>query len=504
MAQYLLGVDNGCTVSKAGLFTLQGREVAVASGKSHLLSPQPGWQERDVDEFWKITAGAIREVIEKSGIDPTEIIAVACTGHGNGLYLVDKQGRTVRNAILSTDSRARSYIDRWVAEGIDKKVRPKTMQNVWPAQPNALLAWLNDNEPQTMAKAGWVLMAKDFVRSRLTGTFQAELTDFSGTSLMNLQTHDWDDDLLTDFGIGFARDLLGPIVKTADICGQVTAAAAAETGLAKGTPVAGGMFDIDACGLSCGMIDETQLCIVVGTWGNNQYISRTPITTEDVFMTSCYSMDGYYLMLEGSATSASNLEWFVTQFFEAESSAAQERGRSVYDLCNELVGSVGPDDANIVFLPFLYGSNVSPDARGCFVGLEGGHTRAHVMRAIYEGVVFTHLSHVEKLLKFRRLPEVIRLTGGAARSEVWLHIFSDVFQVPIQTPEGTELGALGAAIAAAVAAGSYGSYEEAVQNMVRFSRRIEPSAERRGVYARKYARYRKLIETLDPVWTEVC
>lgn len=504
MAQYLLGVDNGCTVSKAGLFSLKGREVAVASGKSQLLSPHPGWQERDVDEFWKITAGTIREVIEKSGIDPTEIIAVACTGHGNGLYLVDKQGRSVRNAILSTDSRARSYIDKWVADGIDKKVRPKTMQNLWPAQPNALLAWLKDNEPQTIEKAGWALMAKDFVRSKLTGTFEAELTDFSGTSLMNLTTRDWDDDLLADFGIGFARDLLGPIVRTADICGQVTAAAAAETHLAEGTPVAGGMFDIDACGLSCGMIDESQLCIVVGTWGNNQYISRTPITTEDVFMTSCYSMDDYYLMLEGSATSASNLEWFVTQFFDAENSAAQEQGRGVYDLCNELVASVGPDDSNIVFLPFLYGSNVNPDAKGCFVGLKANHTRAHVLRAIYEGVVFTHLSHVEKLLKFRSLPEVIRLTGGAARSKVWLQIFSDVFQVPIQTPEGTELGALGAAIAASVAVGSYGSYEEAVQNMVRFSRLIEPSVECEDVYARKYGRYKKLIETLDPVWTEVC
>jgi L-xylulokinase len=215
-------------------------------------------------------------------------------------------------------------------------------------------------------------------------------------------------------------------------------------------------------------------------------------------------MDDYYLMLEGSATSASNLEWFVTQFFDAEGSADPEQSRCAYDLCNELVGSIGPDDSNIVFLPFLYGSNVNPDAKGCFVGLESSHTRAHVLRAIYEGVVFTHLSHVDKLLKFRPLPEVIRLTGGAARSEVWLQIFSDIFQVPIETPEGTELGALGATIAASVAVGSHGSYEEAVQNMVRFSRLIEPSVEHKDVYARKYTRYKKLIETLDPVWTEVC
>jgi len=500
MAQYLLGVDSGCTVSKAGLFTLEGREVAVASGKSPLLSPHPGWQERDIEAFWEITAGAIRHVIQSSGIDPKEISAVACTGHGNGLYLVDKQGQSVRNAILSTDSRARCYSDKWIADGIDRKVRPKTMQDVWPAQPNTLLAWLQDHEPETLARADWVLMAKDFVRARLTGKFQAELTDFSGTSLMNLQTRDWDDALLADFGIGFARDLLAPIVKTADVCGEVTAAAAAATDLVAGTPVAGGMFDIDACGLSCGMVDESQLCIVVGTWGNNQYISQKPITTDDVFMTSCYCMDDTYLMLEGSATSASNLEWFVSQFLENESAA----GENVYELCNKLVETVDPDDAHIVFLPFLYASNVNPDAKGCFLGLEGRHTRAHVLRAIYEGVVFTHMSHVKKLLKFRSLPDVIRLTGGAARSDVWLKTFSDVFQVPIQTPQGTELGALGAAIAAAVAVGHYASYEEAVQAMVRFSPLIEPDGKRRDVYTRKYNRFQKLIETLDPVWTEVC
>jgi len=138
--------------------------------------------------------------------------------------------------------------------------------------------------------------------------------------------------------------------------------AAKQTGLKEGTPVAGGMFDIDACGLASGIVNESQLCMVGGTWGNNQYISETPVVDKDVFMTSCYSIPGYYLMLEGSATSASNLEWFVTQFFEAERDLAKQKGKSVYVLCNELVAATKPQDPNVVFLPFLFGSNVSPDA----------------------------------------------------------------------------------------------------------------------------------------------
>lgn len=500
MAKFLLGIDNGCTVSKAGLFTLKGEEVAVASGKSELLCPHPGWQERDMIQMWDQTAGAIREVIAKAGIDPAEIVGVACTGHGNGLYLVDANGEPVRSAILSTDSRAQAISGQWVADGLDKVVRPKTMQSIWAAQPNTLLAWLLEHEPEVMKKAGAVLMAKDYIRFKLTGKIQAELTDFSATSLMDLNTRQFDDSLFKQFGIEAARDLMPPIVRSTDLCGEITAEAAAATGLKRGTPVAGGLFDIDACGLACGVIDDSQLCMVVGTWGNNQYISKTPVVSEDVFITSCYSLDDYYLMLEGSATSGSNLEWFVTQFFDAEKAQAEAKGQSVYDRVNELVGSTQPDETDIVFLPYLYGSNANPAAKATLLGMNAWHHRGHILRAIYEGVVFGHKKHVERLLKFRDMPDVIRLTGGAARSDIWLQIFADIFQTPVQVPEGTELGALGAAMTAGVAVGCFADYPEAVGQMVHLTRRIEPNPDLAALYRDKYARYQAVIEALDPVW----
>ncbi len=288
MGRYLLGIDNGCTVSKAALFTMDGREIAVASAKTELLASQTGWSERDMDEMWDKTAQAVNQVIAKAKVPPDQIACVACTGHGNGLYLIDEKGEPTRNAVLSMDSRARKYVDKWLEDGIDKKVRPKTMQSVWPAQPNALLAWLRDNEPETMKKSRWVLMAKDYI-----------------------------------------------------------------------------------------------------------------------------------------------------------------------------------------------------------------------LRAIYEGVAFGHKKHVERLLKFRDMPDVIRLTGGAARSEVWLQIFADVFGVPVQVPDGTELGALGAAIAAGVAAGSFANYPQAVGKMVRFSKTVHPKRDRIDLYKAKYQRYNKVIEALDPVWKQL-
>jgi L-xylulokinase len=374
------------------------------------------------------------------------------------------------------------------------------MQCLWPAQPNALLAWLRDHEPRTMKRAGWVLMCKDYIRFRLTGKIQAELTDMSGTSLMNVGTAQYDDRVLEAFGIGEMRSLLPPLVRSAEVCGRVTPEAAAQTGLTVGTPVAGGMFDIDACALASGMVDETSLAMVAGTWANHLTISTTPVVSADIFMTSCYAMQGWYLMLEGSATSASNLEWFVTEFFQAEQQAARKKGRGVYDLVNDLVAATTPEDPQVVFLPFLYGSNVGPDAKGAFVGLTGWHKRGHVLRAIYEGVVFSHLRHLRRLLKFRPVPRRIRLTGGAARSRVWVQIFADAFQVPVEIPAGGELGALGAAICAGVAGGCFKDFPAAVKAMVRYARMQKPDPAKKELYEAKFRRCDEVISALAAVW----
>ena len=503
MGQYLLGIDNGSTVVKAGVFDIAGRELSVASRKIEPLTSKPGYDEVDMEALWQLSATSIRDAISRAAIDPADIVCVAATGHGNGMYLIDADGRPICPAVRGADSRARKYIDRWLADGVDRAIRPKTMQAIWPAQPNALLAWMRDNQPDELGRAKAILCCKDYIRFRLTGEIYQERTDMSGTSLMNVGTGDYDMDVLEAFGIGEMRHLLPDLKRSEDICGTVTARAAEATGLAAGTPVAGGMFDIDACGLASGLVDETQLCMIAGTWGNNQYVSKTPVVDESVFMTTCYSIPGYYLMLEGSATSASNLEWFVSEFFQAERAQMAQAGQSVFDLCNELVGQTRADDAGIIFLPFLVGSNVSLDGKACFIGLDSWQSRGHVLRAIYEGIVFSHNWHIQRLLKFRPVPETIRLSGGAARSDVWVQMFADILQVPVEVPAGSELGTLGAAIGAAVAAGCYPSYEAACEAMVRIARTCEPNRRLAGLYQTKYDRYNKVLDAMAPMWADL-
>ncbi len=501
MARYLVGVDNGGTMSKAAVFTKDGRELACAARKVEILEPHPGWSERDMDAMWRGTAEAIREAVEKAGVDPAAVACVACTGHGNGLYLIDADGKPVRNGINSMDGRAAEIIAEWKSEGVDAHALPKTAQCIWPAQPNALLAWLREHESQSVARASALLMAKDYTRFRLTGEVRMELTDMSGTSLMNVVEERYDDEVLSLFDIPEMKRLLPPLVKSAEICGAVTPDAAAQTGLKAGTPVAGGMFDIDACGLASGCVDERQFVMVAGTWGNNQYIARQPLVDKGLFMTSCYSIPGWYLMLEGSPTGAGNLEWFVSEFLSDKRELLKQAGKeSVFAWADAAVAALSPHEDDPLFLPFLYGSNVGYPAKACFLGLTSRHTRTDVMRAVYEGCVFSHNTHLQRLYKFRAKPEVIRLTGGASRSAVWVQMFSDIFQVPVEVPDGSELGALGAAVAAAVACGLYPSYEKAVASMTRVARRYEPDAQRRAIYALRYEKYLKAVEALKALY----
>jgi len=201
--------------------------------------------------------------------------------------------------------------------------------------------------------------------------------------------------------------------------------------------------------------------------------------------------------LEGSPTGAGNLEWFVSQFLEEKKELLRQAGAgSVFAWADAEVARLSPHEQDPFFLPFLYGTNVGYPVKSCILGLTSRHTRADVMRAVYEGCVFAHNTHLERLYAFRSKPQVIRLTGGAARSEVWSQMFADIFQIPVEIPRGTELGALGAAIAAAVACGRYSSYEEAVAGMTRISRRHAPDPLRRDVYAIRFKKYLKAIAAL--------
>ena len=499
-----MGLDNGGTTTKAALYDISGRELGVASRETKMLTPRPGWTERDMEEMWEANCGVIRDVLEKTGVSPDDVAGVAVCGHGKGLYLWGKDGKPARPGIISTDNRAWAYPVKWREDGTEARAFTMSCQHVMACQPVALLAWLRDNEPEVMDNIRWVFECKDYVRFRLTGEARGEITDYSGANLVNLHTRAYDDRLLECFGLTCIRDALPPLCGSVEIAGYVSPEAAEKCGLNPGTPVAGGMFDIDACAIAVNVLDEKNICMIAGTWSINEYLRREPVTDGKVQMNSLFALPEYYLIEESSPTSAGNNEWFVKTLLPEVRSEAGQNGRSVYDVMNEWVSSIPPEEFVPIFHPFLMARNVHPNAMGSFIGLDVSHTRAHLVKSVYEGIVYCHRWHLEKLLATRTSPpDCIRLAGGAARSPVWTQMFADILGLPVETVEVNETGALGCAIAAAAATKAYPSLAEACSAMCPVGNRVLPDERAHAVYGRRYAMYKRIIECLDPLWDDL-
>lgn len=498
--KYLMGIDNGGTFAKAAIFDENGKQICSAGVPVENLTPQPGYTERDMDVLWEVNARAVRHAIEKSKISPEDIAGVSFSGHGKGLYMVDREGRPVGNGILSTDTRAWAYVKQWEEDGRKEKVYEKTFQTILACQPVSLLAWFRDHRPEELERAAYIFAVKDYIRFKLTGEAFGEYTDFSGANLVNLTTQAYDRQLLELFGLEAVYDKLPPLRYSADICGYVTEEAGRQTLLPPGIPVAAGMFDVNACGIASGLSDEEQMCMIAGTWSINEFIRKTPVTNRTVDLNSMFCIPGYYLVEESSPTSAGNMEWFIRNLMGSEKEGAEAAGGSVYDITNQWVASVEPWDSQVIFLPFLNGSNEDPLAKGTFVGLTAYHSKKHMLRAVYEGIVFSHVTHVKKLLKNRKPPKSIRLSGGAANSDVWVQIFADALQLPVDVVENKEQGAQGAAMAAGIAAGIYRDYGDAVRRTVNITKTVMPRPEYREIYEKKYETYRAVIDGLKGVW----
>lgn len=499
---YYMGIDNGGTLCKAVIFDKEGKEIASASTGIELLTPHAGFTERNMDDLWKANCGVIREAIDKAGIDSKDIKGIACTGHGKGLYLWGKDDMPCYNGIVSTDGRAWMYPEKWNTDGTADRVFKKTCQKILACQPVSLLRWLKDNEPGVIENIKWIFEVKDYIRFKLTNQAFAEKTDYSGSNLMNIKDVCFDKELLKEYGLEDVYDALPPLKSSTDVCGTVSRTASKETGLAEGTLVAGGMFDIDACAIAMDITNEENIAVIAGTWSINEYISKEPVLDRSIMMNSLYCIDGYYLIEECSPTSAGNHEWFTSMFLGEEKRKAREQGVNVYKYCDEMAAEVLPDEQNIVFLPFLFGSNYNPQAKATIIGLDSHHTKAQIIRAVLEGIAFCHKVHMEKLLANRKSTRAVRLAGGAAGSMLWAQIFSDVFNLPVEIIDTRELGALGCAMAAAVASGEYKDLGEAAKSMVKVKCRLEPQAGNVAIYEKKYELYKKVEGSLESLWKE--
>lgn len=491
MKDLLLGIDAGNTVVKAVLFDRHGHVQAKAARDGRSEQPRPGHVERDIAELWRHTVDVVAQCLADARAQGNDIAAIGLSGHGNGLYLLDRMNRPLLG-IQSLDTRAADLAEELLASGAGLKAHALCLQKPWPAQTATLLAWVKRNRQDIYRNAGTALLCKDVLAFMLTGQRGTDFSDMSGCGLMRLPARRYDAALLAAYGLEDAAALLPQPVASDEIAGKVSGAAARASGLAEGTPVAAGFFDIIASALGAGASMPGQAAIVAGSWGINQIILEQPLIDERIFHAATWRPDRY-VAVESSATSAVNLEWFAREIMGSHDAA-------VFTRCNEMVSSVMAQRDLPLFHPFLYGSATTPDARGAFLGLTGWHGKAHMLHALYEGVVFEHRRHIDRLRAAGGRFDQATLSGGGSRSDVWCQMFADGIGVPVTVAECEETGALGAAVAAGVAGGLFESLEAGVTAMVRPRKHYIPRIESGGLAAARYKLYLDLAEMLPQRW----
>lgn len=490
MADLFLAIDAGGTAVKAAVFDARGSLVASSAIDVVTEHRDNGWVERDPEHFWQQTAGAVRTLIAK-GLDPARIAAVACTGFGNGVFMVDDRGRATRPGIVSVDQRAQAIVDRFREDGLARSIEELSGQRIWGGQTLMQLVWLKQNEPATVAASRFALACKDFIRMRLTGIAATDPTDASGGGLLNIATGVYDAALFDLCGISDMLSLMPPVMENSAFAGRVSAEAAALTGLAAGTPVATAMMDVGACVIGSGVVGGDVLTMIAGTWSINAIEAEAAISRDPPLLDMIHRDRECHLLADGSPTSASNLSWYLARLGGPGMDLAQ---------VNRLVEESPIKARRCHFLPFVNGP---APRRGAFLGLVNADDTGSMLRALFEGVAFQHRRHGEDILAHRgSLPaRAIRLAGGASKSEVWSQIFADVTGYSVEVAEGEELGALGAAICAAVATGHHADFATATRAMCRLRRTAAPDPDVLGWYEDRYHEFLRLDQKLADLFS---
>lgn len=495
-APCLLGIDNGLTVTKAVVFEATGRVLAVARRRLPQIIPRPRHVERDMAALWSATAEAIAEALALSG-RAADIAAVAATAHGDGIYLLDRDGAPLGNGILSLDSRAAGVVAGWQADGTAQAALARTGQMPHASAPAALLAWIARHEPERFAHIGHVIACKDWLTHCLTGRIGTDLTEAS-TSFTDVQSQTYAPDILSLFGLQSLSCALPQVARPDEIVGHVTEAAARLTGLRAGTPVVAGLHDVTASALGIGGHGVGRFAIVAGTYSINETVSDAPKTDPRWFCRNGLRL-GEWNNMSISPASAANYDWFLDTLCAGERAA---EGASIHARIGEEVRVALDRPSTVLFHPYLYGSPHGAGASAGFLGLRGWHDRADMLRAVIEGIAFNHRVHVDALRE-GFAPTSALLTGGISRNPVFAQIFADVLAMPVTVSQTEEAAAWGAALCAGSGIGLFASPTADPRDLGALSQTYQPDPIRSADMARRYALHCDLAASLAPLWPRI-
>lgn len=493
----LVGIDSGLTVTKAVVFDVGGALLAVARRRVPQLIPAPRHVERDMDGLWAATADAIREALGNSGRPANDVVGVAATAHGDGIYLVDSSLKPLGPAITSLDTRASAVADGWNETDIGDRSLELTGQKPHASAPSAVLRWIRDNQPERYARIGHMLAAKDWLRFCLCGTIGTDRTEAS-TSFTNVRTQDYDEEALTLFGLEALARALPPMAASTEIVGGVSRSAAAQTGLLEGTPVMAGLHDVTASALGMGGYREGVVAVIAGTYSINETVSRTPKIDARWFCRNGI-LPGEWNNMSISPASTANYDWFLEKFLATETREAEKAGQSIHDLVAREFDAASARPSSALFHPYLFGSPFGGASSAGLFGLNAWHDRGDVIRAVFEGIAFNHRIHVDAL-KGGFAPTSARLTGGISRNPAMASLFADILGLPVTATATEEAAAWGAALCAGAGAGLFASPTDDPRNLESIETTYQPDPVRGEILEKKYRVFLDLAEAIKPMW----
>lgn len=505
MKRFILAHDLGTTGDKATLFDGDGRLVASSFGSYETAHPQPTWAEQDPQDWWRAVGLATGELLAKSNVSPQEIAVVGFSGQMMGCLPVDADGRPLRQCIIWADQRAIRQA-AFLAEHVgEERVYRITGHRISPTYSASKILWIRENEPDVFARTAKFLHVKDYIAYRMTGAFVTDRSDASGMNLYHLEGGAWSDDILNAVDLDPHR--LPEIHNSTDVVGEITKEAAAQLGLAAGTPVVIGGGDGASAAVGAGAVMQGPAYNYIGSSSWISFAAPHPIYDPGRRIFNWAHMVPQMFAPCGTMQAAGgSYQWLRRQVCWSESREADERGEDVYELMNRRAAESVPGAHGLLFLPYLQGERSphwNPNARGGFVGLQVTHTRADLIRATLEGVSMNLRTILQSFLDADAQIQEVILIGGGAKGRLWRQLLADVFGRPTLRPRLLEEAtSLGAAVAAGVGVGLFRDFSIARQ-CIEIVDRHNPDPEAQAVYDRLYPIFRQTYDALVPIFDQL-
>ena len=502
-----LGIDIGTSGTKTLAVREDGEILASATVEYPLFSPRPGWSEQDPEDWWMASAKTTKAVLKKAGIKPQDIAGIGLSGQMHGSVFLDKHGKVIRKALLWNDQRTTAECREIEKLAGGRKSLIKMVAN--PALTGFTapkILWLRKNEPRNFDRTTQVLLPKDYVRFRMTGEFATEVSDASGTLLLDVAKRRWSKKLLTKLDL--SNDLLPKVYESEDVTGVLTAEAAKAMGLKAGIPVVGGGGDQAAGAIGNGIVRSGAVSATMGTSGVVfAHSDGVQVDPEGRLHTFCHAVRGKWHVMGCVLSAGGSLQWFRNQLCQQEIAAAKRKKIDPYELITEQAAQAPPGSEGLFFLPYLTGERTpyaDPFARASWVGLSLRHGKGHMARSVMEGATWAMKDSIE-IAKQMQIPvKEIRLSGGGARSEFWRQMQAEIYGQPVVTINAEEGPAYGVALLAAAGTGAYKDVVQACKATIRVVTKTKPATKAKKIYARNYPQYQSLYQSLKPNFPEIC